>query len=90
MFFEIPAHKSPWLLDPYSNLIFTNHFWIVRACDFDFSIVSFETANKLVETRKSKVKVLVGAYESVISLQEKEKLLSNSITLKSDYSRTIH
>lgn len=30
-----------------------------------------ETANKLVETRKSKVKALVGAFESVISLQER-------------------
>ncbi|GMH18883.1 hypothetical protein Nepgr_020724 [Nepenthes gracilis] len=29
-----------------------------------------ETASKLVETRKSKVKALVGAFESVISLQE--------------------
>ena len=55
-----------------------------------FNKVIKKTANKLVETRKSKVKALVGAFESVISLQEKEKLLSNSITLKSDYSRTIH
>ncbi|XP_019097707.1 PREDICTED: uncharacterized protein LOC104769784 [Camelina sativa] len=30
-----------------------------------------ETANKLAQTRKSKVKALVGAFESVISLQEK-------------------
>lgn len=29
-----------------------------------------ETASKLVETRKSKVKALVGAFETVISLQE--------------------
>ncbi|KAK1297023.1 hypothetical protein QJS10_CPB15g01327 [Acorus calamus] len=29
-----------------------------------------ETASKLVETRKSRVKALVGAFESVISLQE--------------------
>ncbi|CAG7891688.1 unnamed protein product [Brassica rapa] len=55
-----------------------------------FNKVIKKTANKLVETRKSKVKALVGAFESVISLQEKEKLLSNSITLKSDYSQTIH
>lgn len=47
-----------------------------------FNKVIKKTANKLVETRKSKVKALVGAFESVISLQEKEKLLSNSITLK--------
>ncbi|CAL9053443.1 uncharacterized protein LOC135635082 [Musa acuminata AAA Group] len=31
-----------------------------------------ETASKLVETRKSKVKALVGAFESVISLQERK------------------
>ncbi|KAF2596064.1 hypothetical protein F2Q68_00007361 [Brassica cretica] len=55
-----------------------------------FNKVIKKTANKLVETRKSKVKALIGAFESVISLQEKEKLLSNSITLKSDYSQTIH
>ncbi|XP_033141670.1 uncharacterized protein LOC103850981 isoform X1 [Brassica rapa] len=55
-----------------------------------FNKVIKKTAIKLVETRKSKVKALVGAFESVISLQEKEKLLSNSITLKSDYSQTIH
>ena len=34
-----------------------------------FNHVIEETANKLVETRKSKVKALVGAFESVISLQ---------------------
>ncbi|CAA7031314.1 unnamed protein product [Microthlaspi erraticum] len=36
-----------------------------------FNNVIEETANKLVETRKSKVKALVGAFESVISLQDK-------------------
>uniref|UniRef100_A0A1J3DHH7 Calmodulin-binding domain-containing protein n=1 Tax=Noccaea caerulescens TaxID=107243 RepID=A0A1J3DHH7_NOCCA len=35
-----------------------------------FNNVIEETANKLVETRKSKVKALVGAFESVISFQE--------------------
>ncbi|KAK8586819.1 hypothetical protein V6N13_085839 [Hibiscus sabdariffa] len=35
-----------------------------------FNIVIEETANKLVETRKSKVKALVGAFETVISLQD--------------------
>lgn len=35
-----------------------------------FNNVIEETANKLVQTRKSKVKALVGAFESVISLQE--------------------
>ncbi|VVB14582.1 unnamed protein product [Arabis nemorensis] len=35
-----------------------------------FNNVIEETANKLVKTRKSKVKALVGAFESVISLQE--------------------
>jgi hypothetical protein len=29
-----------------------------------------ETASKLVESRKSKVKALVGAFETVISLQD--------------------
>ncbi|CAN8256212.1 unnamed protein product [Cochlearia groenlandica] len=36
-----------------------------------FNNVIEETANKLVVTRKSKVKALVGAFESVISLQDK-------------------
>ncbi|XP_031491083.1 uncharacterized protein LOC116258104 [Nymphaea colorata] len=36
----------------------------------DFNQVIEETANKLVETRKSKVKALVGAFESIISLQD--------------------
>ncbi|KAM7516730.1 hypothetical protein LguiA_006313 [Lonicera macranthoides] len=35
-----------------------------------FNNVIEETANKLVESRKSKVKALVGAFETVISLQE--------------------
>ncbi|KAJ8640440.1 hypothetical protein MRB53_017134 [Persea americana] len=35
-----------------------------------FNHVIEETANKLVETKKSKVKALVGAFEIVISLQE--------------------
>ncbi|GAV65716.1 CaM_binding domain-containing protein [Cephalotus follicularis] len=38
-----------------------------------------ETASKLVETRKSKVKALVGAFETVISLQE-SKLYANPLT----------
>ncbi|KAJ0963474.1 hypothetical protein J5N97_028596 [Dioscorea zingiberensis] len=37
-----------------------------------FNVVIEETASKLVETRKSKVKALVGAFETVISLQEKK------------------
>lgn len=36
------------------------------------NVVIEETASKLVETRKSKVKALVGAFETVISLQEKK------------------
>lgn len=36
-----------------------------------FNHVIEETASKLVETRKSKVKALVGAFETVISLQER-------------------
>lgn len=38
-----------------------------------------ETASKLVETRKSKVKALVGAFETVISLQE-TKPSTNTVT----------
>ncbi|KAF8090165.1 hypothetical protein N665_0483s0007 [Sinapis alba] len=45
-----------------------------------FNNVIEETANKLVETRKSKVKALVGAFESVISLQERKS--SSPILLK--------
>ncbi|QCD92661.1 probable replication factor C subunit 1 [Vigna unguiculata] len=37
-----------------------------------FNNVIEETASKLAETRKSKVKALVGAFETVISLQEKK------------------
>ena len=37
-----------------------------------FNNVIEETASKLVEARKSKVKALVGAFETVISLQEKK------------------
>lgn len=37
-----------------------------------FNVVIEETASKLVETRMSKVKALVGAFETVISLQEKK------------------
>ncbi|XP_010551824.1 PREDICTED: uncharacterized protein LOC104822343 [Tarenaya hassleriana] len=39
-----------------------------------FNNVIEETASKLVETRKSKVKALVGAFETVISLQETKPL----------------
>ena len=35
-----------------------------------FNNVIEETASKLVESRKSKVKALVGAFETVISLQD--------------------
>ncbi|KAK7266496.1 hypothetical protein RIF29_19140 [Crotalaria pallida] len=44
-----------------------------------FNNVIEETASKLAETRKSKVKALVGAFETVISLQEK-KPSSNTIS----------
>ncbi|XP_058080524.1 uncharacterized protein LOC131228700 [Magnolia sinica] len=39
-----------------------------------------ETANKLVETRKSKVKALVGAFETVISLQESKPAAAATAT----------
>ncbi|KAG4202950.1 hypothetical protein ERO13_A05G370400v2 [Gossypium hirsutum] len=44
-----------------------------------FNNVIEETASKLVETRKSKVKALVGAFETVISLQD-GKPSSNTVT----------
>ncbi|KAI3462901.1 hypothetical protein Pfo_019564 [Paulownia fortunei] len=40
-----------------------------------FNNVIEETASKLVESRKSKVKALVGAFETVISLQERQPSL---------------
>lgn len=43
-----------------------------------FNHVIEETASKLAETRKSKVKALVGAFETVISLQEKSTVCSSS------------
>ncbi|CAH9092545.1 unnamed protein product [Cuscuta epithymum] len=39
-----------------------------------------ETASKLVESKKSKVKALVGAFETVISLQEKKPSSDHSIS----------
>jgi len=39
-----------------------------------------ETASKLVEARKSKVKALVGAFETVISLQEKKPSAANTVS----------
>lgn len=39
-----------------------------------------ETASKLVESRKSKVKALVGAFETVISLQETKPSSTNTVT----------
>ncbi|KAF3444830.1 hypothetical protein FNV43_RR14523 [Rhamnella rubrinervis] len=44
-----------------------------------FNNVIEETASKLVETRKSKVKALVGAFETVISLQD-SKPSANTVT----------
>lgn len=44
-----------------------------------FNNVIEETASKLVETQKSKVKALVGAFETVISLQER-KPSANSVS----------
>ena len=39
-----------------------------------------ETARRLIEARKSKVKALVGAFETVISLQEK-RVRSSSVSI---------
>ncbi|EEF36265.1 conserved hypothetical protein [Ricinus communis] len=43
-----------------------------------FNNVIEETASKLVETRKSKVKALVGAFETVISLQDSKPAVSTA------------
>ncbi|KAI4339593.1 hypothetical protein MLD38_024517 [Melastoma candidum] len=43
-----------------------------------FNNVIEETASKLVEKRKSKVKALVGAFETVISLQDRKPLAANN------------
>ncbi|KAJ4908338.1 Plant calmodulin-binding protein-related [Raphanus sativus] len=54
-----------------------------KSCDSRallFNNVIEETANKLVETRKSKVKALVGAFESVISLQERNSSPATTTT----------
>ncbi|XWS40955.1 hypothetical protein CRYUN_Cryun17cG0039900 [Craigia yunnanensis] len=48
-----------------------------------FNNVIEETASKLVETRKSKVKALVGAFETVISLQD-TKSSANTVRLSRD------
>jgi len=45
-----------------------------------FNNVIEETASKLVETRKSKVKALVGAFETVISLQEKKPSAADTLS----------
>lgn len=47
-----------------------------------FNNVIEETASKLVETRKSKVKALVGAFETVISLQDKKPSAKQSVDLE--------
>ena len=41
-----------------------------------------ETASKLVEARKSKVKALVGAFETVISLQESKPPANSGMCLE--------
>ncbi|KAL5206616.1 hypothetical protein ABZP36_034825 [Zizania latifolia] len=46
-----------------------------------FNNVIEETASKLVETRKSKVKALVGAFETVISLQESKVAPAAAVAL---------
>lgn len=45
-----------------------------------------ETASKLVEARKSKVKALVGAFETVISLQESKPLANSGMCLEHEQS----
>jgi hypothetical protein len=45
-----------------------------------FNNVIEETASKLVEARKSKVKALVGAFETVISLQDKKPPSANIVS----------
>ncbi|KAL4380058.1 hypothetical protein GQ457_02G019050 [Hibiscus cannabinus] len=46
-----------------------------------FNNVIEETASKLVETRKSKVKALVGAFETVISLQDAKPSANTALEL---------
>ncbi|KAK7273362.1 hypothetical protein RIF29_14411 [Crotalaria pallida] len=55
------------------EIVFLRHLDVQRKKDGRrlFNTVIEETASKLVKSRKSKVKALVGAFETVISLQEK-------------------
>ncbi|KNA08761.1 hypothetical protein SOVF_159760 [Spinacia oleracea] len=46
--------------------------------DVDLNNVIEETASKLVKTRKSKVKALVGAFETVMSLRDRKHLVEPS------------
>ncbi|XP_021733920.1 uncharacterized protein LOC110700656 [Chenopodium quinoa] len=46
--------------------------------DVDLNNVIEETASKLVKTRKSKVKALVGAFETVMSLRDRKRLVEPS------------
>ncbi|KAK3212623.1 hypothetical protein Dsin_017329 [Dipteronia sinensis] len=49
-----------------------------KASQILFNNVIEQTASKLVETRKSKVKALVGAFETVISLQESKPSVNSA------------
>ncbi|CAN6470130.1 unnamed protein product [Victoria cruziana] len=58
-------------VDPATPAVVLRHQDVqVKKDTQDFNQVIEETANKLVETRKSKVKALVGAFETIISLQD--------------------
>lgn len=46
--------------------------------DVDLNNVIEETASKLVKTRKSKVKALVGAFETVMSLHDRKRLVETN------------
>lgn len=48
--------------------------------DVDLNNVIEETASKLVKTRKSKVKALVGAFETVMSLRDRKHLVETSVS----------
>ncbi|XP_055804661.1 uncharacterized protein LOC129873568 [Solanum dulcamara] len=78
--------KKKGVDDDRSNTIHTSGKIVLRHQDVQekkdvqglLNNVIEETASKLVETRKSKVKALVGAFETVISLQDKPSTVTVS------------
>ncbi|XP_043725535.1 neurofilament heavy polypeptide-like [Telopea speciosissima] len=66
------THGDTYSTEPVSEKVILRHQDVQGKKDAQglFNNVIEETASKLVETRKSKVKALVGAFETVISLQD--------------------